>query len=700
MKRLAVVVAAASLTALAVWPVSAPATANVPDQGRAWELVTPAEPVGPSVVRTQAINADGTRVVYVSSGPMPGAPAGSMEASNLAIRGNGSWSGSPLGAPYSTTAFSTAGLLAELAVAFDANLSTSIWTGAEPLVPGGPVEGHVGLYRIELDGTVTLLADMGEPGSFIAASEDTQHVVFSSSAHLLAGDAGRTNGSSIYEINGSMEQLVDVDTNEALLSSCGSIVNPSGGVSRSGSRIFFTNPALSSGSCPQPSHVYLREGGDTTTDVSVSQCDRPDCNSSENVSFAGATPSGSSVFLTSAQQLTNADLDERPDLYRYDIASETLTLISGGSPEADGEVVSKIVHTSADGSHVYFNAKRRLLSGLGSASGENLYLADEDGLHFIAPTGSGDPLQISQDGRIALLETIAPLDVADTDGRKDVYLYSVDTGTFTWLSEGVSSGNGDFDARITSPVESQVVLGGSGSTYRALTEDGGRAFFSTAEKLIPSDHNEATDVYEWTKGELGLISAGDGADGADFAGVSAGGQAVLFKTSASLLSSDRDGGERDLYAARIGGFAVKQVQQPTCGAGNCATARRQRIVRPIPASIKSPRSGKRGRLKLLQIDPDAGESVAADGQLQLQVRVPAPGLVSGLASMRVGGRSPTAAAGSAGAIRAGTLTVVLQATQSARLRLRRRHVLRLRLVLHQSHLRLTRKLTLRLNGAR
>jgi Tol biopolymer transport system component len=694
--------AAAGLLFIAALSAPAQVFGNVPGHERAWELVTPEESVGADIGGILAISNDGSRVVYVTAGSMPDAPSGDLEPTNLAIRGDDGWSNSPLGFPHSSKVLNLSALFnPSRPLTYDADLEPLLWTSGEPLFPGAPVEGHIGIYRVQPDGTLALVVDLGEEGedggTFIGASEDASHVVFTSNGHRLPGDAGRLSGRSIYEIDGSGERLVDVDSHENPLSTCGSAVSPVG-VSRPGTRIFFTNPAPSE-PCAQPSQVFLREGSETV-DVSASQCTRVDCNALASSTFAGATPDGSSVFIVSSQQLSNADHDELPDLYRYDVGDGSLSLISEENPGASGAAKDGFVQASVDGSRVYFAAEGRLLPGQGLEGGENLYYADPGGLHFVAPIGIGEEkFQISGDGRIALLETTAALEAGDTDGRSDVYLWSADSGEMTRLSKG----NGAFDAHIVSPLTSQALLGITfySETYRALSENGDRAFFSTAEQLLPADHNEVTDVYEWADGELGLVSSGTGNEPAEFAGVSPDGQTVLFKTAASLLPNDRDGGARDFYAARIGGgFPFESPPAPTeCGAGACQPTPRQRLVRQAPLSSRTSAKAKQGRLSLLHVDGHAGASISSGGPLKVKLQVPAPGRVFGQASMQAGGHSRVVARGDAGAIHAGRIDLDLQVTPGARARLRRQRVLRVRLVLRQAQQHLDRELTLRLGGA-
>lgn len=653
--------------------------------GRVYELVTPAAPVAATIEQVRVISADGTRVAYVSIGTLPGAPAGDVLGNTVAVRGPNGWVGYPVGVPYSVGSFTLSTLLAAVPVAFGPDLGTSLWKGNIALEDGPGSEEEAGLYRRAADGTVTPLF-MG--GEFVASSDDQERVVFNSEKHLLPADAGRTSGSSIYELDGSSLSLVDQGEGGAPLSECGSQVGEPDGVSETTERIFFVNPGRYE-PCSTPSRVYLREGG-RTVEVSASQCTRPDCDAPQPVSFAGATPSGSYVYLSTTQQLTNSDTDESRDLYRYDVADGELVEVSAGPDAATGEVEEGSVYPAADGSRVYFDARGSLVPGDGAGSGENLYMADASGLHFLAATGvSGENFEISRDGQRALLATPLHLAPGDTDERTDVYLYDAASRTFTWISQG-DGGNGEFNAQIFSPIESFVI--GLQPEDRALSADGSRAFFSTKEPLLPEDGDEALDVYEFAEGSLRLVTPGAGEEAAEFTGVSADGSTVLFRTREALVPSDQDGGEADIYAARLGGGFPAPPAPPPCSEA-CAPP----APTPSPSS-RSPRSTgpspKPGmqRLRLKSISARAAGLLAAGRPARIVVYAPAPGRIAARATTAAGG---AAAAGVAGAVRPGNVSIWLRGTARGRRALRRGGVLALRLEIREGDLRLTRRVRLR-----
>jgi hypothetical protein len=690
---IATLTASAALTAgLALEFVARPGPASAAASGRALELVTPNEPVTASVHDVGSISNDGGRISYMSFGPMPGAISGDLVAYNFASRGDSGWVTSPVGYPFMVE---KADFVVVRQVALSEDMSTSVWQSKYPLTPDAPPAPNLGLYRRSLGGETQFLAnlgiDVGEP--VIGISRDAETVVFAVSGHLLPSDAGREDGrKSIYKVVGTDLQQVDVNSEGNLLSVCGAMPLSGasqflidGAVSESGDRIFFTTEP-----CSTPEAVYMR-AGDTTVKVSESQCDRPDCNPEQAATFVGATSSGAIAFIASGQQLTNDDTDERRDLYRYDVATGVLHLLSDGPDEESGGVTEQPIKVSADGTRVYFDSVGRLLPGEGSEDSENLYLADATGLHFIAPHSGHKEFQISADGRIAILATRAPLVGSDADENSDIYRFDADDLSLTQLSTGNAGGNGPLDAALDQSVSLVQATG----AHRVLSPNGERLFFSTKEALLSSDVNKARDVYEWHGGTLGLLSQGAGPDDAMFMGVSGDGGTAIFRTAASLLPSDGDGGDFDLYAARIGGGFAEEGSHGGCGA-RCEPPESpsSRLGRPVPATATT-RKPPAERLRLRGLTHDAIRRLSVTGRIALTVSVPKGGRVSARASSTLDGHEQTVASTSVIAGRRGLVPIVLGVNRAARRALSARRLSRIELVIRQSDLRLVRSFNLR-----
>jgi hypothetical protein len=106
--------------------------------------------------------------------------------------------------------------------------------------------------------------------------------------------------------------------------------------------------------------------------------------------------------------------------------------------------------------------------------------------------------------------------------------------------------------------------------YRGASEDGTRVFFQSAEALVSGDTDGALDVYERSGGATTLVSTGpnggNGPQSSTFAGASADGTHVFFRTTESLVSGDMDTAQ-DIYE-RAGGTTKLVSTGPDGGNGN------------------------------------------------------------------------------------------------------------------------------------
>lgn len=646
------------------------AVSSVPANGRVWELMTFSEPNSVKLLSIDPLTNNGETLAYRTFGPLPGAQSGAFLGSGIARRGPTGWSNTPIGFPFlafSTELFSL--LAPEVVIGLSEDLQESLWLASVPLSPDGPPEEQLGLYWQTGDEPPRFIARLGEGLTFFYEgfadlSHDGSSVIFTSPEHLLPEDAGRTQGESVYRWDQSGLSLVDVDSGGALLSACGSQVSSENGMSVSGRRVFFTQPPEVG--CAETKKVYLRDSvAGTTVEISASQCTRVDCNAPQDVTFEGATPSGGSAFLVTAQQLTDDDQDAGRDLYRYDAASGQLSLLSGGSPALEGEVDQTVVYPSDNGARVYFRATGVMISGETSTA-EKLYYADDSGIHLVAEaTFLEEPqIQLSEDGHEALFVTASKVTGDDTDEMQDTYLYDASDNHVTKISAGPSGGNGSFDANLAS-IESAGFFYGDKHVVYGIDASGDRAFFTTAESLVPADVNSKLDVYEWKDGQLGLVTPGSEEVDSSFGGVSRDGRAVIFGTSASLVPTDLDGGDTDFYSAQLGGGFPEPQQPPACDGGSCSRAARAPLARQGPGSAKLPAGKHPKRIRLLDIrSPDAGSAVG--GKTSLVVAVPVPGLVSASVWIRREGKKVQLARGRQGVVRPGKVSVRLHLTAAGR----------------------------------
>ena len=98
---------------------------------------------------------------------------------------------------------------------------------------------------------------------------------------------------------------------------------------------------------------------------------------------------------------------------------------------------------------------------------------------------------------------------------------------------------------------------------RAISEDGSRIVFTSAEPLSPDATNGSVNAYEWHAGPGGggsvsLVSTGSDPQGVEDVVISPDGSSVFFITAQGLVPQDTDGAP-DVYDARSGG------RIPVCG---------------------------------------------------------------------------------------------------------------------------------------
>jgi hypothetical protein len=638
--------------------------AGVPGEGRAWELVSPEDPMSARLWGVHSISPDGNRVSFATLGPMPDAGEGRpLIAPALVIRGATGWADRTNPPPPNDAAIPTP-------LRFSADFGTSLWLtnlpADDPISPG-----NYALFRRVSSGD-TLLA-VGP--SFGGASADLQHVLFTSAEHLLPADSSRSSGQSVYEAVGSTLRLVDVDDSGAPLSDCGA---GSASISVDGSRIFFSTAP----DCTGPTRAFMRVDGAVTEEIGTSQCDLPACGEVADVQVAAITPSGSSAYLSTAERLLDDDADSLPDLYRYDVADRRLTLISSGW-EGENLVATAVSGFADDGSRSYFSA-------VDDATHQtNLYVVDGSGIARLPGTLGGAALEVSGDGHFAVYASAAQLAPADTDESVDIYRYDAEQRAVTLVSAAPVAGSGPFDATISRLENAGDVRV---DRYRVMSADGSRIFFATPEQLLPADRNDALDVYEWANGSLSLISAGTGEFPSHFVNSTADGATVLFETPDTLVPADRDGGSWDYYAARIGGgFPAALTPPKSSESATLPPMPRRGGGRPA-----GPGAGR--AIRLARIDAAARREIVASGRIVLLAEIPTAGRLSATASARVGGHEQVVAAASILASKPGPVRLRMRLEDRARRRLLEGVDLRLRLRLHLSGLESVRRASIELQA--
>ena len=493
---------------------------------------------------------------------------------------------------------------------YSENLRSSIWrVHRQDAVPGE------NFYLRNQDGTFTLIGPNNgttgiAPFENSASSADLTHLV------RWGGGEQSLWGPGVYESVGTGNEdpprRVDVDNSGSPIASCPGIAASGKTISRDGRVIVLAVSGGCGGSSPPANEIWARIGGTTSVDVSASQCTRtaPTCNAPVAPEFVASTPDGSRVFFTTTQQLVNGDTDEANDLYACDIPPGTPVPTSGKAnpcaafmkvsvAESGAADVESVRTISKDGSTIMFTAKGVLaansnaLGGHAIAGDHNFYVWRQDAAHpegqttFLARLESDDigSPQTTPDGRYLVFTTASQLVETDTDNGRDVYRYDVESGELTRVSTNVNGvgGNGDaLDAGI--PPEA------------AVSDDGTKIVFESAEALSAADGNAAPDVYLWTPHRVFLVTTGavGGGSLSNEAGslseaIDGSGKNLFFHTPAALSPADGDD-LGDVYDARVGG-GFSFAEPPACSGEACQSEGEGPQVGSPPATIQPPPDG-------------------------------------------------------------------------------------------------------------
>ena len=416
---------------------------------------------------------------------------------------------------------------------FSGDLQSSLWY----ITRGAQSGGQQRAYLRGPDGNFTLL---GTSGDFLAvqgdpvfgASADLSRVVFNGTV-----DANHVvYGPGVYEYVGTgngQPTRVDIDNSATPISTCDLFAWPSNAmgrdVSTDGATIIFEAAGGCGGANPPASELWARVGDTTSYEVSASLCSRTAadphgaCNAPADAVFEGAAADGSRVYFSTTQQLIDTDVDQTSDLYACDLPTlpqaptgpanpcSSLSEVSAGPSDPE---IENVVRISDDGSRLYLLARGVLAGNLGV--GNSAAIAGQDNLYV---------------------------------WRKDA---THPSGQMTFITALQSN---DLSGAQTTP-------------------DGGDLAFATASQLVPTDTDNARDVYRYDNdlGQLvrvttNIFGVGGNGDNLD-AGIESGlgtelpahhrrlslsddGESIVFTTNEALSPLDGNGA-RDVYLWKAG----------------------------------------------------------------------------------------------------------------------------------------------------
>jgi len=551
------------------------AQASLPD-GRGWEMVSPIEKNGGRVDPPETIAkggdlqaaAQGGLVTYSSASSFAGgtgAPIGSQYLGSRTAGGwatqnltqpvfSGSYDFSDQGVPYRI--FST-GLSRALMLNGDrCRTEASQCPVANPPLPGTDAPAGFQDYYLREGSSFEALIGQSDiagrgldPSSFEVklegASPDLSAVVLASCSPLTddANDGCATGAANLYLWRKATGDLTLLNTLPGAV-----LAAQSGAISTDGSRVYAYQ--LEDGP------LFLYEAGQPPKAL-------PETTGTP-ASFQAASTDGSIAYYTVGETLR-----------RYSAATEASTPIASE--------VKGVLGTSADGSAAYFEDTAGLkLWSEGTTTSVAPGPAAADPSSWPPATGAS---RVSADATKLLFTSKAKLTGYDNTDKvtglpdTELFLYDATTPSLKCLSCNPKGKKPIGPSSIPGAIANGIGL--RAYKPRALSANGKRAFFDSADALVSTDSNSKSetgagigDVYEWeAQGEgncalaagcLSILSGGTLPQGATFADASAEGSDAYFLTEASLLPQDPGSG--DLYDAKVGGgFPEPQPQVPCEG---------------------------------------------------------------------------------------------------------------------------------------
>ena len=374
-------------------------------------------------------------------------------------------------------------------------------------------------------------------------------------------------------------------------------------VSEDGTRVYWET--LDKTGSPAENKLYVRVNpAIAQSPVSAGACTRPERACTYPVSetvdagraeFEAASPDGNRALFSFSSG------PHAGELYLYELAKamagqDPETLIAPGLPPSSGSNPQGILGASEDLSRVYFSSRAVLDAGA-VAGRPNLYLHTEgEGTRLIATLADGNLdifsfkrerdghiSRVSPDGSAAAFVSAAPLTGYDNtytpadSPATEVFLYDAEAnggaGELLCVSCNPSGGRPTVTHGVVPTGHFAAILPAHASEFyapRPLSADGNRLFFDSFDALLPTDTNEAKDVYQWQApgsgnceasdanyfeangGCLSLISTGKDSRASSFVDASTDGSDVFFSSGERLHGADVDE-LIDIYDARIGG---------------------------------------------------------------------------------------------------------------------------------------------------
>lgn len=319
-------------------------------------------------------------------------------------------------------------------------------------------------------------------------------------------------------------------------------------VSADGRFVAFTSAAALAGPATGGKvQLYVRDRSTGTTALASSSAPNAVANADVdsqdvgNVQFSISGDGRYVVFASTATNLTPADSDALQDVFRKDMTTGAVTLVSVNTAGAKANAaVFGDPDVSADGNRVSF----------GSGAATNLFGADANAANsdvVVRDIAAGTTVLAAQTTAGVQADGVTERSAISADGT--AVAFEAPAGTINLAPNDTGAGNDVFvrnlSARTLSAASDPTKT--TGSSFPDLSGDGRYVVFETGEKYGgTNDVSGGNDVYrrDLGTGSVTLASAKNGSDVGGAAGgirprISADGSRVSFSsTSADLVTGD------------------------------------------------------------------------------------------------------------------------------------------------------------------
>jgi hypothetical protein len=317
--------------------------------------------------------------------------------------------------------------------------------------------------------------------------------------------------------------------------------------------------------------------------------------------FERSAGEGGEVILFSDENRLTSDSTAaagEPDLYSYDFsepAGERLTDLSVDSNAGEHANLLGFVgdnETGSPGEYLYFVATGVLASNENSAGAKatsgapNLYLSHAGSTKYIATLNVAEDecdwniaclsARVSPNGHYIgfdSLEQLTGFNNLDANGfsvDQEIFLYEAESDSLSCASCRMTGAAPTAPAGIRRPESIPVKVPTPLHPQRNVS-DNGQVFFDTKAHLLETDRNGVSNVYEYEKGQLHLLTTGTAEAPSYFYEASAdGGDAYLI--TAQALTPGSSSVELSIFDAKLGGGfpAPSETTSESCSGESCS----------------------------------------------------------------------------------------------------------------------------------